>query len=196
MTPRWIPLVLGLLLSACDDSIVELEDFDPAAPTSGAEMDLEDFAEPQPLVDVMAWREGTAEHDPLHHERPDAIDCPVAAWGPEWGRLEIQTGVCNYLHVTQPSLTAIEAGDSVELVVFHDRLDAAEPAQGHVAILVGEQVLWEHWVDIPTEAAVVHARVPAPQAWPVGAPVGLHLHNHGYNSWTLAGLEVLPGGAE
>ena len=190
---RSIPLVLGLAFTACDEPVTELEEFDSAT-TTGAETELEDLAEPIPLVDVMAWREGVAELDPLLHEQPEELDCPAAAWGPEWGRLEVQTGVCNYLHITQPSLAAIEAGDDIELVVFHDRLDAAEPARGHVAVLVGEHVLWEQWVDIPTDAAVMHARIPAPQSWPAGTPIDLHLHNHGYNSWTLSSIEVIPSG--
>jgi hypothetical protein len=47
-------------------------------------------------------------------------------------------------------------------------------------------------VEIPSEANVLEARVSAPRAWPAGATVGLHLHNHGYNAWTVLEVSVAP----
>ena len=132
--------------------------------------------------------------DVLPYERPDPVDCPLATWGPEWGRLEIQTGACNYLFLRQPSLAPIDRGDALEVVVFHDALDAAEPAQGHVALLIEDEVVWEQTVDIPAEAEVLQEQIPIDESWPEGAAIGLHLHNHGYNAWTLAELTVIPRG--
>jgi hypothetical protein len=150
------------------------------------------WGEPLPLVEAEAWRSESAEVDPLGHERPAQVACPSAAWGPELGGLEIQTGTCNYFFATQPSLAAIEAGDAIDVVVFHDRLDAAEPAEGHVAILLGDEVVWEQHVEIPAEANVLEARVIAEQRWPAGTTVGLHLHNHGYNAWTVLEVSMAP----
>ena len=125
-------------------------------------------------------------------ERPAAVDCPTGAWGPEPSGLEIQTGVCNYFFATQPSRVAIEPGDAIDVVVFNQGLDAPEPAEGHVAILVGDAVVWEAYVEIPSDASVLEARIVAEQAWPAGTPVGVHLHNHGYNAWIVLDVTVAP----
>jgi hypothetical protein len=197
--------ILGV--AACDATI---DPTDPAdaiavegepADDEGDDADPEDEAdeleppvwgEPLPLVTAEAWASGRMEDDPLAHERPATVECPAAAWGPEAGGLEVQTGTCNYLFVAQPSLAAIEADDAIDLVVFHQELDAAEPAEGHVAILLGDAVIWEAHVEIPTHANVLEARIVAERAWPVGTTVGVHLHNHGYNSWTVLDVSTAP----
>jgi hypothetical protein len=171
---------------AADDGESNEDDADADAAPEDA------WDDPLPLVSGQAWAPAGAHDDPLADERPATVDCPTAAWGLEAGGLEIQTGACNYFFVTQPSLAAIEAGDAVDIVVFHQYLDAPEPAEGHVAILVGHDVVWEAHVEIPAEADVLEARVVAERAWPVGTPVGVHLHNHGYNAWTVLDVSVAP----
>jgi hypothetical protein len=161
-------------------------DDEPSTPAPAA------WGEPRPLVHADAWAMADAADDPLAHERPAVVDCPVAAWGPEAAGLEVQTGVCSYFFATQPSLAAIEIGDAIDVVAFHEALDAAEPAEGHLAVLVGDAVVWEARVAIPSDADVLEARVVAERAWPAGTPVGVHLHNHGYNSWTMVAVELAP----
>lgn len=197
-----LPWALVLAATACDvpgaaapaDALAiegddAEEDDDDAAPLDAP---APTWGEPLPLVTGEAWQPASAAQDPLGHERPAHVECPVAAWGPELGGLEIQTGTCNYFFATQPSLAAIEPGDAVDVVVFHDRLDAAEPAEGHVAILLGDEVVWEAHVEIPADANVLEARIVSERAWPAGATVGLHLHNHGYNAWTVLSVELAP----
>ena len=181
-------MVWATLAAACDASS------DPAGATADDGDDAEPAAwgDPQPLVTAAAWAPAPAERDPFADERPATVECPVGAWGAEWGGLEVQTGACNYLFVDQPSRLAIAEGDALDLVVFHQDLDAPEPAEGHVAILVGDEVVWEAHVEIPADASVLEARVVAERAWPAGTPVGVHLHNHGYNSWTVLELSVAP----
>lgn len=188
-------LLLGVA-AACDAPIdptdpLAAEDGEPAD-DEGDDAEAPTWGDPLPLVTAEAWLPGRMEDDPLGHERPATVDCPAAAWGPEAGGLEVQTGACNYLFVAQPSLAAIEEGDAIDLVVFHQELDAAEPAEGHVAILLGDAVIWEAHVEIPAHANVLEARVVADRAWPAGAPVGVHLHNHGYNSWTVLEVSTAP----
>lgn len=184
-------LVLAAL-AACD-APAEPEALDDDAGDAGEADDAEPATEVSlPLVSGEAWAAAGAEDDPLAAERPALVDCPTAAWGFEAGGLEIQTGACNYFFVTQPSLAAIEEGDAIDVVVFHQYLDAAEPAQGHVAILVGDTVVWEAYAKIPADANVLEARVVAEQAWPAGTPVGVHLHNHGYNAWTVLEVSLVP----
>lgn len=198
----WLLVGLGASLLACDDSSaisadhddyeehdddeVELGPLDAPMPDAGPVS----WGEPIPLVEAEAWRPAAAADDALLHERPLTIDCPSAAWGPELGGLEIQTGVCNYFSAVQGSLAAIEPGDAIEIVVLHAELDASEPAEGHVAVALGDAVVWEQRVSIPARAEVIEATVIADRAWLAGTPVGLHLHNHGYNAWTVLSLDV------
>ncbi len=181
-------VVLGVCF-ACVAGCDVAPDLDKSGSSGRVEVDE---VVPLPLVTAADWRPASTELDPLRHERPLEVECPAAAWGPELGGLEIQTGSCTYFHATQPGLVAIEPGDAVEVLVFHDRLDAAEPAEGHVALLMGDQVVWEQRVDIPADAAVLQGGWVADRAWPAGAEVGLHLHNHGYNAWTLLEVMVVP----
>ena len=61
-------------------------------------------------------------------------------------------------------------------------------------LLIEDEVVWEQTVDIPAEAEVLQEQIPIDESWPEGAAIGLHLHNHGYNAWTLAELTVIPRG--
>lgn len=195
-------MLLGV--AACDASIdsedalavegdpADDEGADAEPGADEAELEPPAWGDPLPLVTAEAWAPGSIHDDPLAHERPATVECPAAAWGPEAGGLEVQTGTCNYLFVSQPSLAAIEEGDAIDLVVFHQELDAAEPAEGHVAILLDDAVIWEAHVEIPAHANVLEARVVAERAWPAGTPVGVHLHNHGYNSWTVLDVSTAP----
>ncbi|MCA9653994.1 MAG: hypothetical protein KC501_28995 [Myxococcales bacterium] len=201
-TTRLSLLIAGLGLgpagcdeASLDDGVVAGSQGGDDEGDGGSSEASDEPGDPISLVDVEAWTMVVdPEDDPLADERPDPVDCPLATWGPEWGRLEIQTGACNYLFLRQPSLAPIDRGDALEVVVFHDALDAAEPAQGHVALLIEDEVVWEQTVDIPAEAEVLQEQIPIDESWPEGAAIGLHLHNHGYNAWTLAELTVIPRG--
>ncbi|MCA9659113.1 MAG: hypothetical protein KC486_12275 [Myxococcales bacterium] len=174
-TPRGASLLAAALLlggAACDDD-------------AAAELDPD-----RPLVDVSLWAPTQPEDDPLVEHRPATIDCPVAAWGPELGDLEIQTGVCNYLALSQPSLRTIEAGEVVAVDLWHAELDAAAPASGHFALIVDDDAVAELEVAIPAAPAVHRVAWTATRSIPEGATIGLHLHNHGFNTWTVVALRV------
>jgi hypothetical protein len=146
--------------------------------------------EAEALIDPAAWTPVAPAADPLAAHRPpgdgDVDPCPPSTWGLEGPVLEVQTGACTYLALAQPALVALAEGDTLETTVWHADLDAAEPATGHVALLVGDAVVWEAVVEIPTEADVLAVSVPVEAAWagPAGTPIGLHLHNHGFNAWS------------
>ncbi|MEL6347912.1 MAG: hypothetical protein AAFV53_32700 [Myxococcota bacterium] len=147
---------------------------------------------PIALMDPEALAPIEAAVDPLARHRPPSVDCPDAAWGEEGGGFEVQTGVCNYAAFAHPLDTPLFAGDEIEILIWHDLLDAVEPGIGHVAVSLGEDVIWEAEVAIPASSAALQATVSLDTAPPVGAPLGLHLHNHGFNSWRFVSVEVLP----
>ncbi len=147
-------------------------------------------AQSNALVDADSWVEQGAGDDSLAAHRPANVDCPVNSWYNEDGALEVETGYCNYLSVSQPSKAAIRAGDTVHLVLWHADLAFEKPASAHVAVSIAGQLIWEAEVNIPTKAEIYDLRIPVAFDAPEGSTVEYHLHNHGYNSWTLLELEV------
>lgn len=156
------------------------------------EHDLEHELEPEfvSVLDPWALAPVDPEHDPLADHRPAQIDCPPGAWGPEGGGFEIQTGVCSYAAFDQALPIPVEPGDLVSILVWHDVLDAAEPGTGHVAVWLGDEVLWETTVAIPADSGVLEAVIPIERSPAPDARLGLHLHNHGFNSWRVLDIEV------
>lgn len=142
------------------------------------------------LVDADAWTEQSAANDSLGAHRPAQVQCPANSWYNEDGALEVETGYCNYLSLVQPSLAAIRAGDSLRLVLWHGGLAFEQPASAHVAVTVAGKLVWETQVAIPAEADIYDLRLPVNFDAPAGSPVEFHLHNHGYNTWTLLKLEI------
>ncbi|MDH4041243.1 MAG: hypothetical protein OEV88_11370, partial [Gammaproteobacteria bacterium] len=108
----------------------------------------------------------------------------------EDGALEVETGYCNYLSLVQPSQAALKAGDTLHLVLWHGDLVFEQPATAHVAVTVAGKTVWETQVAIPAEANIYDLRVPVNFDAPAGSAVEYHLHNHGYNTWTLLQLEI------
>ncbi len=143
------------------------------------------------LVEAADWREQSIAGDSLADHRPPEVDCPANSWYLEGDALEVETGYCNYLSLVQQSKTDIRAGDEVRLVLWHGDLAFEEPARGHVAVSIAGETLWEQEVEIPAEAEIFDVRIPVNKDVPAGSEVEFHLHNHGYNTWTLLKLEVL-----
>lgn len=147
-------------------------------------------AEPTSLIDVEAWRPASTNSDLFTERMPPVVNCPSNSWYEEDGALEVQTGYCNYLTAAQPSLAAVEKGDLIRVVLWHGQLRFEEPAEAHVAIALGGEVLWQDDIEIPSGAGVYDIVVPSTVNAPEGAQVQFHLDNHGFNTWTLLSLEV------
>lgn len=143
-----------------------------------------------PLVDKDAWVPAEATADPLPGHRPAEVQCPRSGWRVEPQGFEVNTQRCNYAHFSQPSLAPLVPGSRVAAMVYHFNLVAAEPATAHIAVAVAERVVWENVVAIPGKANVYNIEFTADFSAPAGTPVHFHLHNHGYNEWTLASMEV------
>ncbi len=154
------------------------------------EVDDASAAESEPLVDANEWAMQAAADDRFSAHRPADVNCPDNSWYNEDGALEVETGYCNYLSLAQPAKAALAKGDALHLVLWHGNLAFAQPAQAHVAITVDGRTVWEQNVKIPTDANIYDVRIPVDFDAPVGSKVEYHLHNHGYNTWTLLQLEV------
>ncbi|MDX2088660.1 MAG: hypothetical protein SFX73_12465 [Kofleriaceae bacterium] len=171
---RWSILLLPALATACIETEKPLD------------------AEPVALLDPFGLTPVDVDSDPLVDHRPDTIRCPVPTWGPEDGAFEVQTGYCNYAAFAQPVPMDLHAGDELDIVVWHDILDAAEPATGHVAVTLDDVVVWEAEVAIPSPSSSLEARIAIEAPLTPDARLGLHLHNHGYNTWRFVAIDVHP----
>jgi hypothetical protein len=156
----------------------------PDAPTGGSGGAL------VPLVSPMAWQPVPEPDDPLASHRPAEVACPLGGWLYEPQGLEVNTSQCNYAMFTQPSQAAIVPGARFVASLYHFDLIAAEPASAHVAILVGDALVWEQDIAIPGKANAYALDLTLDFTAPAGTPVYFHLHNHGQNTWTLGTIEV------
>jgi hypothetical protein len=52
-------------------------------------------------------------------------------------------------------------------------------------------VVWEDWVEIPGESAERVGSAPLRFTPAPDARLGLHLHNHGFNSWRLLSIDAV-----
>ena len=146
-----------------------------------------------PLVEPQSWEEASKEDDPFD-DRPDAIDCAPSAWGLDTDplSLEVDTGLCDYLTAVQPTRETVRKGDLVRVHASHDDLLSETPAEGHLEIRIGTWTVLDRRVAIPTTAADLVEEVVAPDRFPAGTPVWLHVHNHGDNTWNVYSLHGGP----
>jgi hypothetical protein len=144
------------------------------------------------LIDHGHWREYSAAEDPLLDHQPANLDCGAAGWyvEPAPPVLEVDTSYCNYALLEHPSLAQVERGDTIRLELRHYDLRAAELAQAHIAILFRDQLEWETFVPIPSDATVQTFQWSADHPLAIGEPIRVHLHNHGQNTWVLASLQA------
>ena len=140
------------------------------------------------LIDNLLWTTVEENRDPLAELRPTSPVCPKGTWYEEAGSLEVQTGYCTYLALEQPALFAVNAGDELHVILWHADLGAPEPTEGYAALVVGERIIWEKTVPIPSDAKVYDEKWTAKEPIHKGDRVHLHIQNHGYNTWNLLSL--------
>ncbi|MEZ4451587.1 MAG: hypothetical protein R3B09_19100 [Nannocystaceae bacterium] len=180
-------LALALTLAACEGSPAGTDtDSSETATSTTAPRD------PVPLVDLPAWQEAEAIDDPLADHRPDPDVCPTGSVFMESLEVEIDTNFCTYAMLRWPALVEVPAGSDITLSFRHYDLIAAAPATAHVALLVDTTIVWEQTITIPGPAQVVNETVTVDQAFPIGAPVYFHLHNHGQNNYILSSITTTP----
>lgn len=179
---------LAVLLVACSTAGSPSE---ADTELSGDALDAPEIALPESVVSLTspaAWAAMGPDDDPFVDHRPSTVDCPGQAWGTEGLTFEIDTGLCDYLTVSQPLAVALSPDHVVAITVGHFPLVALEPAEAHAALVIDGEVIWEVTVPIPAESGVYEATWTPPRPISAGAPFVLHLHNHGSNDWFLATL--------
>jgi hypothetical protein len=185
LPPGALPaLALLTMLAACGD--------EPSAPTPNAGAALDGGRTGAEGVLPSRWTLLAPADDPWATHADPLAPCDPRGLKDEGDFFEIDTRVCGAATVQQPLGTDIHAGDRLEALVWHLDLVADSPATGHVVLTVGDEVLLEQDVPIPSAERLYDVRLVATFDAPAGAPVRFHVHNHGYNNWRLAYLRVLP----
>jgi hypothetical protein len=184
-----IACTLAAFWTGCSDGTTKTDGTSDSgeAPPSGSIVDLVRFDQ---------WEQLDASDDPYPSHRNDDHACDDKGILAEENTLEINTGDCGYALVGQPLRADLEAGDWVELMMYHSALASTDPlAEGHFSLWIGEHLYWERTMAIPSAAEVYW--VPTAIDWDAEAEtmVRLHLHNHGANSWRVAYLRRLRGDA-
>jgi hypothetical protein len=143
------------------------------------------------LVTMSDWArgDGAVWADPVPGHTPADASCPEGGALVEGASFEVRTGTCTYGWFQQPALIDLRPGDEVELVFWHSTLVSEEDGQGHVALFVGDDLLFERYVDIPSDPMAYTERVTVGASADEGAIVTLHLHNHGANDWNVLRIE-------
>ncbi len=165
----------SLVVGGCDGDVEQAVD----AGWSGTRV----IAEPADWVAV------SAADDPFD-DRPAQVQCPPHGAQAEDGRFEVETDVCDYGTFAHPLPVALRPGDVVEATVWHLELWAPERSEGHAALQLGEQLLWERRVPIPGQEAIYPITITVGAPAPAGTPLYFHVHNHGANSWRLLDVEA------
>lgn len=146
-----------------------------------------DFA----LFDHTIWRSVAVDQDVFPRNETHKT-CPQGTWAVEADAVEIKTGACNFLTLTQPLPVKIPAGTKLRFVMWHNDLTAKAPAAGHVGLALNKKILWQETIAIPSEPRDYEAVITLVEALEAGAPMDVHIDNHGTNAWTIYSLEWIP----
>ena len=83
-----------------------------------------------PLVEGQAWVPLPLEEDPYRGELAGREPCARTDFGEEYGGVEVSTVRCGYLSLRQGSLRSVEAGERIELQLWHNPLVGEERGDG------------------------------------------------------------------
>lgn len=135
-----------------------------------------------------------SDTDPFAQRAQAPRSCSLAGWFIEEDGTEVDTGLCNFVSLQQPSLVDVRDGDELRVVFFHFDLTSAEPAQGYAALALDDEVVWEYETRIPGPAGYFDETLTLSldRRYPAGTPVTFHLDNHGQNTWKLSLVQVNP----
>ena len=150
------------------DAITEPVDF---------ELDLAAFAlvDDGPFVDV---------------EGPAIVPCGAGGVVSEAGRVEVRTEWCDPADLATALPVDVAAGTLVDLTLSHDVL-FADGGDVHLAIAVGDEVVWQHAAPLPQPAKFVHERIALSREHRAGERVVVHVHNHGANAYAIHGVRFV-----
>lgn len=150
--------------------------------------------------------------DPFSALREPDHFCSDACYFPEEiagePSLTVKSSCCNYVTLVQPALRPVRRGDDIVIRLWHFQLTGPANAKAYTAIQMGDRVAWSAVLPFPCRGGIIgavpggdclDASSPA-RADPseftagfdlaVGAPIYLHVQNHGENSYNMVEISV------
>lgn len=169
---------------------------DPGGPVTGTPTGADQSSGPSapvgPVIASDRWIVAPLTVDPQpEHQPPQPWECKPGSFRVENGSFEVETGSCAYGLFAQPLLVPLRAGQPLHMVAWHLILSNPEPAHGHMALYIGDELLFEVSPAIPGPAASYDREIVLTKDHPAGEVVLLHIHNHGINNWNLLSLETM-----
>ena len=144
------------------------------------------------LVDHDLWRLATVEEDPWREARPADPSCDVTGRQPEDFAGQYSFGIdialCGYTTVVQETLEDVCAGESILVWLWRFALTGPEGSEAHIAVQIGDELVFEDVVPIPNTSALKVDSYPVTKSHPAGTPITFHVRNHGNNSYQLLEL--------
>jgi hypothetical protein len=144
------------------------------------------------LVDHDLWRLATVEEDPWRELRPADPSCDVTGRQAEdfAGQYSfgVDTALCSYTTVVQETLEDVCPGESILVWLWRFALTGPEGVNAHIAVQIGDELVFEDVVPIPNTSALKVESYPVAGFHPAGTPITFHVRNHGNNTYQL--LEI------
>ena len=143
------------------------------------------------LISQAAWVPVEDGQDPFSSENI-ASNCGPGGYKVEATILEIETDICPYVTLKQATVDDVEIGDRIKFHFWHLTLISDPPSEAHVVVQLGSQLKFEQRIAIPASEQIYPVSWEVTERIPKGSDMFLHLHNHGYNSYRLSKVEVIP----
>jgi len=99
--------------------------------------------------------------------------------------------MCNWITLEQPSLRGIVAGDVVQVRMRHNQLTAPVPGEARMMFAIGDELLLDYEVLIPSDYSFPSVEWTAPKDYPAGTQILFHVDNHGSNEYMLIEANIL-----
>ena len=180
--------------SGCTSTSSDMKSFDMSIVSQDLALSSLPSSSPHPfnsqdalhLVVGQNWTPVAPSQDPFAPLIEDRIVCDWTSFGVEYGGIEVNTGRCGYITLTQPTLSAIDVTSSLKISAWHTPLLKGDlQGDAFFSLMVGNQLIWEKKLRIPSEAVSWEEIIQSPLYAPEGTPLFLNVRNHGANSWVF-----------
>ena len=142
------------------------------------------------LVNGENWSLVSQDNDPFPISDENTPPCTRIAFRPEYGGVELDTGICNHITLSQPASVAVARGASIYITGWHSTLVSEEMGVGQMRVMLGDQDVWTIQSPIPGPAQSFDVEIINRVEVTPGERVYVHVSNHGANTWNILRIET------